>query len=148
MGINHDLFSSGAAAFNALAAGSVVNAVAGGTGAPVFAGRHNNHALVAIGTFGNDGTLLAYGHNSSVGGGTAVLGSLVFGSGNYSAAAIDITSDALLALGTAYAYVSGQIRIPAGGTFGGALALISYNARSAGSTPAANGIGALGTFYG
>lgn len=147
MGINHDLLSSGAAAFTTLAQGSVVNTTAGGTGAPVFAANHTNHAIIAVGTFGNTGTIFAYGHTAANGGGTVVLGSIRFGSGNFSAAGFDVTSDTLLNLGTAYAYVSGQLRVDSGGTFSGALFVLSYNARTAGTTPLANGIGAVGSSY-
>lgn len=147
MPLYHDLFSSGAAAISARAHGSFVNATYGGTGAPVFAGRHANHAVLVTGSFGNTGTIFAYAHSASDGGGTTAIGSIVFGSGNFSAAAFDITTDTLLTIGTGYAWVSGQVKVDSGGTVAGALSIISYNARTAGTTPAANGIGALGTSY-
>ncbi len=147
MPLYHDLLSSGVVAFSARASGSVVNTTVGGTGNPVFAGNHANHAIVALGTFGNTGTVFVYGHTSSAGNGTTALGSVIFGSGNFSAVGFDVTSDTLLALGTAYAWLSAQLKVDAGGTFGGALAIMSYNSRNAGTTPTANGIGALGSSY-
>jgi hypothetical protein len=125
--------------------GSAINTFAGGTGAPVFAGDHANHAIQFVGTIGNTGTLWAYGHTSSAGNGTTVLGSAPFGSSNLPAVIYDVKSDALLRLGTAYTYLSGGVTVDAGGTLTGALFVRSYNPRTAGTVPAALGYAAVGT---
>lgn len=136
------------ARFTTLASGSFVNAVVGGTGAPAFAGDYEYHTAIFNGTIGNTGTLIVYGHTTSTGGGTAVLGSVVFGSGNASAVAFEIASPVLTGLGTDYQYVSAQLSIPAGGTLGGALSIISTMPSSAGGTGVAyNNLAALGTLY-
>lgn len=147
MGLNHDLFSSGAVTFSTRAQGTFINQTAGGTGAPVYAGGHDYHAVAFVGTFGNTGTLFAYGHTASTGDGTTALGSIIFGSSNFSAAAFDLRTDTLSGLGTAYQYLSGQVKVDSGGTVNGALVIISYGARSAGTSPAACGIGAVGSSY-
>jgi len=151
VGINHDIFSSGGVAFTTTASGTFINETAGGTGAPVFAGNHDYHAAAFFGTLGNNGSVVVYGHFNSTGGGTTTLGSVSAGSAN-GIAAFDFRTDALLALGTVgagtyFTHYSAQIVVPAGGTWRGALVLVDYNARTAGTTPAAVGISALGTRY-
>lgn len=147
MGINHDIFSSGAVNFSSRAMGTFINGASGGTGNPITAANHAYHAAVFFGTMANVGTLIVYGHTASTGDGTAVLGSIVSGSSNGQAVAFDFKADTLLNLGTAYTWYSAQVAVEAGGTWRGALVLMDYNSRSAGTTPAANGISALGTLY-
>lgn len=147
MGLNHDLFSSGAVTFTTAASGTFINGVSGGTGAPVFAGDHAYHAAAFFGTLANNGTIIVYGHTASTGDGTAVLGSVVAGSANGAVAAYDFKTDTLLGLGTAYSHYSAQISVESGGTWRGALVLIDYNSRTQGTTPTAAGIAALGTKY-
>lgn len=146
MGPNHDLFSSGAAKWTVTASGTFINGIAGGTGAPVYAGNHEYHAVAFMGTIANDGTIVVYGHTASTGDGTAQLGSVAVGSGN-GIAAFDFKADTLLGLGTSYVYYSALAHVPSGGTWRGALVLIDYNALNAGTTPAANGVSTLGTLY-
>lgn len=147
MGLNHDLFSSGAVTFKTTASGTFINETAGGTGAPAYAGNHDYHAAVFVGTMANVGTLFVYGHTAPTGDGTTALGSIAFGSNNGAVAAFDFRTDVLTGLGTAYAYWSAQVKVQSGGTFAGALLLVDYNARSSGTSPAAVGVGALGTLY-
>jgi hypothetical protein len=114
-----------------LAGGSFVNTTAGGTGAPVFAGDYSYHAIVFTGTIGNVGTLFAYAHTTATGGGTTAIGSIVFGSSNVGAVIYEVATPVLTGIGTLYQFISGQIKVEAGGTLGGGLAVISTNPVSA-----------------
>jgi hypothetical protein len=114
-----------------LAGGSFVNVTAGGTGAPVFAGDYSYHAIVFAGTIGNVGTLFAYAHTTATGGGTTAIGSIVFGSSNVGAIIYEVSTNTLTGIGTNYQFISGQIKVEAGGTLGGGLAVISTNPVSA-----------------
>lgn len=114
-----------------LAGGSFVNTTAGGTGAPVFAGDYSYHAIVFAGTVGNVGTLFAYAHTTATGGGTTAIGSIVFGSSNVGAIIYEVSTNTLTGIGTNYQFISGQIKVEAGGTLGGGLAVISTNPVSA-----------------
>jgi hypothetical protein len=127
------------------ALGSTINTFAGGTGAPVYAGDHEYHAIIFAGTIGNVGTLWAYGHTGAAGEGTTVLGSIAFGSTNSAAVVYEVKSDTLTGLGTNYTYLSGGVTVQSGGTLTGALFILSTWPRSAGTTPAANGYSAVGT---
>lgn len=125
--------------------GSAINVFAGGTGAPVYAGDYEYHAILFVGTVGNVGTLWAYAHTNSSGGGTTVIGSVPFGSTDSPALVYEVKSDTLTAIGTAYTHISGGITVQSGGTLTGALFVLSHQPRSAGTTPAANGYAAVGT---
>lgn len=125
--------------------GSAIALTAGGTGAPVFAGDYEYHAAIFAGTIGNTGTLFVFGHTDSTGSGTTALGSVIFGSTNAAAVVFEVKSDTLTTIGTAYNYLSTQAKVDSGGTFTGALFILSSWPRSAGTTPAANGWAAVGT---
>jgi hypothetical protein len=139
----HTLFENSRTTF--LAGGSFVNATYGGTGAPAYAGDYEYLAVKFEGTVGNTGTLYAYAHNTSAGGGTTVIGSVIFGSSNSPGVIFEVKANTLSAIGTDYAYVSGQIKVDASGTLGGGLSIISTWPKSSGTTPAATGWGAVGT---
>lgn len=141
--MSHTLFEN--SRIKALAGGSFVNATYGGTGAPVSAADYEYHAIIVSGTLGNTGTIFAYAHTASTGDGTTVIGSIAFGSSSAGQAVFEVKSDVLTAIGTAYTHISGQVRVDAGGTVGGALFVMSTQPRSAGTTPAANGYSAVGT---
>lgn len=138
-----NLYASSRVVFQA--AGSFVNSTYGGTGAPAYAGDYEYHEVAFVGSAGNTGTLWAYAHTNSSGGGTTVIGSVVFGSSNAPAVTMSVKSDTLTAIGTAYTYLSGQIRVDSGGTCAGALVVLSTWPRTEGTTAAANGWGAVGT---
>ncbi len=145
----HDYFSSGALTFNLRAhmTNGTTGTPYGGTGAPVFAGDHAYHAALFTGTTtGAAGSIVVYGHTASTGDGTAILGSVVFAA-DQKYIAFDLDGDTLTGLGTAYSYISAQVLVATAGTAVGDLTILSYNPRSAGTTPAACGIDALGTLY-
>jgi hypothetical protein len=147
----HDFFSSGAVAISQRHdSGTFAPGAVGGTGNPVFAGNHNYHAAIFIGTLSGAaavGSMIVYGHTSSTGDGTTALGTLALTAGT-GAAVFDFKTDTLLGLGTAYTYISAQLLIATGSVdCRGALFIESYDPRSAGTTPAANGIRSLGTLY-
>lgn len=139
----HTLFENSRVAFQA--GGSFVNAVYAGTGTPVSAADYEYHAVAVVGTIGNVGTLFAFAHKNSSGGGTTPIGSVIFGSSNSPGVVYEVKSDTLTALGTDYTHISGQLKVEAGGTVAGVLQILSTWPRSAGTTPAANGWGAVGT---
>jgi hypothetical protein len=139
----HTLFENSRTVFQA--GGSFVNATYSGTGAPAYAADYEYHAIKFEGTVGNTGTLWAYGHRTSTGGGTTVIGSVIFGSSNAPGVIFEVKADTLTALGTDFVYLSGQMRVDSGGTLAGALTVLSTWPKSAGTTPAANGWGAVGT---
>ncbi len=139
----HTLFENSRVTFQV--GGSIVNTTLGGTGAPAYAADYEYHAIMFNGTVGNTGTLWAYAHTNSSGAGTTVIGSVIFGSSTAPAVAFEVKSDTLTAIGSDFTYVSGQIRVDSGGTLGGALSIISTWPKSAGTTPLANGYGAVGT---
>ena len=139
----HTLFENSRTVFQA--GGSFVGATYSGTGAPAYAADYEYHAIKFEGSVGNTGTLFAYAHNASNGGGTTLIGSVIFGSSNNPGVIFEVKADTLSNYGTAYNYVSGQLKVDAGGTLAGVLSVLSTWPKTAGTTPAANGWGAVGT---
>lgn len=147
----HDLFSSGAVAISQRHdSGTFAPGAVGGTGNPVFAGNHAYHAAVFIGTLSGAnacGSMILYGHTASTGDGTTAIGTLAMTAGT-GAVVYDIKADQLLTAGTAYTHLSAQVIIPTGSVdCRGALFIMSYGPRTAGTTPSAAGIRTLGTAY-
>jgi hypothetical protein len=94
---------------------------------------------------------LVFGHFNASGGGTSLLGTTIVGSAQQFAV-FDLKTDTLTALGTVgvgtyYTHISAQVTTVTGGTITGTLAILSYHPRSAGTTPAAAGVNAIGTRY-
>jgi len=147
---HHDLFTSGYLALSnrrtdAGAAGAIYTSAAGGTTAPVFAGQHEYHAAVFLGSVSAAGTLTVFKHTDGAGANAAVHGSVVYTGGTL-AVVYEVKSDTLGAVsGTPYTHVSCQFAMASGGSAFGALTILSYRPRSTGGAPATNGIGALGT---
>ena len=150
----HDFFSGGNVAIThrALITNGTTGVPYGGTGDPVFAGAHAYHAALFQGTWGDAaGTLFVYGHFNSSGGGTSLLGTTIIGTAQKNVV-FDFKTDALTGLGTVnngtyYNWISAQVTPVTAGTVRGNLSILSYHPRSAGTTPLAAGIDALGTRY-
>ena len=133
-----------------LAAGTFINAGAmGGTaGGVVSAADYEYHAVVFFGTFANNGTVNVYACENSAGSSPRQIASLPVGSGNGQGVGIDIKSDFLgtfSASGTNYAWLTAAGTVESGGTWRGALAIISQWPRTAGTTTTANGLLAYGS---
>lgn len=132
-----------------LAAGTFVGANFGGTaGGVVSAADYEYHAVAFLGTFANNGTINVYACENSAGSSPRVFATLNVGSGNGQYAGIDVKSDYLgtfAASGTSYAFLSAAGTVESGGTWRGALTIISQWPRTAGTTPAALGALAYGS---
>ena len=116
------------------AAGTIVNGAAGGTvnGAPLNYGEY--HSVIYSGTFANNGTLNVYAMTNSAGSNPIIIKSLPIGSNTSAAIAVDVKTSALgsasIALGTTYTHLGAYGTVESGGTWRGALFIISTNLRS------------------
>ena len=130
------------------AAGTLINGAAGGTinGAPL--GEFEYHSVVYAGTFANNGTLNVYACTNSAGSNPAIIRSLPIGSNGSAAIAVDVKSSAMgsltAALGTPYTHIGAYGTVESGGTWRGALFIISTHARIA--PPGTTGLAAYGTY--
>lgn len=128
------------ALFTTLASGTFINGNFGGTAAGVVAaGQHEQHLVVFFGTLANHGTINAY---ACLAGGSSpgVVATLNVGSANGAGAAVMVKSDVIGAHGSTHLAAAGTVE--AGGTWRGALVIISHQSRSAGS---AQGLAAIGS---
>jgi hypothetical protein len=146
----HNLF--GNTRIVTIAAGTFINTSAvGGTHLGVAPlGEYEYHSVVFAGTFANNGTINAYAVANSAGSSPRLIASLAIGSGDGQAAVIDIKSDVIAgtfaATGTNYSHLAAIGTVESGGTWRGALQILSTWPRSSGTTsPAALGILAYGT---
>jgi len=142
----HDLFSSGNVNVRAIASGTFLNTETNGTAAAYPAFNHEYHAAVFVGSIGNDGTILVFAADGATPVGTALVGTVNVGSSN-GLGVFEFKTDTLTSLGTQYTHWTAQIKVNAGGTWRGGLLLLDHAPRTAGTTPAANGIASLGTLY-
>lgn len=128
------------ALFTTLASGTFINGNFGGTVAGVVAAGVAEYHLVAFfGTLANNGTINAYACNAG-GSSPAVIATLNVGSANGAGAGISVKSDVIGGLGSTHLAASGTVE--SGGTWRGALVIISSTQRSAGS---AQGFAAIGS---
>lgn len=128
---------------------------AGGTIMGVVpAGLYQQHLVVFLGTFANNGTINVYGCTNSGGSNPTVLSTLNIGSGNATYgmgwAGIMVNSDALNGLqggtlqsGTQFTHLAAAGTVESGGTWRGALAIISTQPRN--SPPGTSNAVALGS---
>lgn len=129
------------------AAGTIVGAAAGGTvnGAPMA--EYEYHSVVYAGTFANNGTLNVYAATDATGANPRLVSSLPVGSNTSAAIAVDVKSSAFGSLassvGTQYTHLGAYGTVESGGTWRGALFIISTNARVA--PPGTTGLAAYGT---
>ena len=142
----HDLFSSGNVNVRSIASGTFLNTETNGTAAAYPAFNHEYHAAVFVGSIGNDGTILVFAADGATPVGTALVGTVNVGSSN-GLGVFEFKTDTLTSLGTQYTHWTAQIKVNAGGTWRGGLLLLDHAPRTAGTTPAANGIASLGTLY-
>lgn len=142
----HNLFEN--ARITTLAGGTFINGNFGGTGGGVVsAADYEYHSVVFAGTVANTGTVNVYACANGAGSSPRVISTLTVGSGDGNIA-IDVKSDALgtyLLTGTNYAWLSAAGTVDSGGTWRGALSIISTWPRSAGTSTVATGLLAYGT---
>jgi hypothetical protein len=149
--MSHELFGNGNARLVTVAAGTfVATSAVGGTHLGVAPlGEYEYHTILFSGTFANHGTINAYAVENTAGSSPRLIASLPVGSGNGQGAAIEIKSDfvagTLTATGTNYPYLAAIGTVESGGTWRGALQIISTWPRSAGTTTPAIGLLAYGT---
>lgn len=130
------------------AAGTIVNGAAGGTtnGAPL--GEFEYHSVFYAGTFANNGTLNVYAMTNSAGSNPVIIRSMPIGSNGSAGLVVDVKSSAMgslsAALGTQYTHLGAFGTVESGGTWRGALGIISYHARVA--PPGTTGLAAYGTY--
>lgn len=120
-----------------LSSGTFINQLTiGGTIAGVvFAGDHEYHMGVFVGTCSNNGTLAMWGCTNSGGSNPTLIQAMTFGSGN-GVPAIEIKSDVLTSLiaGTVCTHIAVSGTVESGGTWRGALALLSTWPRTRGGS--------------
>jgi len=120
-----------------LSSGTFVNQLTiGGTAAGViYAGDFEYHMGVFVGTIANNGTLAVWGCTNSGGSNPSLLQSMTFGSGS-GVPAIEFKASALssLAAGTAWPYFTVSGTVENGGTWRGALAVLSTWPRNYGGS--------------
>lgn len=111
---------------NQLTVGGTINGV-------VFAGDYEYHMGIFVGTVGNVGTLNMYGCTNGGGSSPSLIQSLSFGSGS-GVPAIEIKADVLSTLGTQYTHLTVAGTVESGGTWRGALAILSTWPRNYGGS--------------
>lgn len=113
---------------NQLTVGGTINGV-------VFAGDYEYHMAVFVGTVGNVGTMAVWGCTNSGGSNPVLVQSMSFGSGS-GVPAIEIKTDTLsgLAAGTQFTHITASGTVEAGGTWRGALAILSTWPRNYGGS--------------
>lgn len=114
---------------NVLSSGTFINQLTiGGTAAGVVDARdHEYHLAAFFGTIANNGTLAVWGCTNSAGSSPQLIQSVLFGSGA-GVPAIEIKSDVLSSLnqpGSTYTHITASGTVESGGTWRGALAIIS-----------------------
>lgn len=115
------------------AAGTLINGATGGTTNGAELGQFEYHSVIFAGTFANNGTINVYGCTNSAGSNPAIVRSLPLGSNNNDWACIDVKSSAFgslsSALGTQYTHLGAYGTVESGGTWRGALFILSTNPR-------------------
>lgn len=128
--------------------GTIINGANGGTVNGATLGEFEYHSVVFAGTFANNGTLNVYACTSASGSNPFIIRSLPIGSNNSAAIAVDVKSSALGSLnagqGSVYTHLGALGTVEAGGTWRGALFIISTHARVA--PPGTTGLAAYGTY--
>lgn len=141
------------ALFTTVGAGTFISGqnVGGTLVGVVNAGLYEQHLVAFFGTLGNTGTINVYGCTNSGGSSPNVLSTLVVGSAggtnSLGAAGIMVKSDTLTGLqggtlGTAFTHLAAAGTVDSGGTWRGALVIISTQPRTGGT---AGGFSAIGS---
>ena len=113
---------------NQLTIGGTINGV-------IFAGDYEYHMAAFFGTIANNGTMSVWGCTNSGGSNPVLVQSITFGSGS-GIPAIEFKADVLssLAAGTQFPYFTASGTVESGGTWRGALAVVSTWPRNYGGS--------------
>lgn len=123
-----------AARITYFSAGTIINGASGGTTNGAELGKFEYHSAIYAGSFANNGTINVYACTSSSGSNPFIISTLKLGSSDSDWACIDIKSSALGSLnagqGSTYTHLGAYGTVESGGTWRGALFIISYNPRT------------------
>lgn len=129
-------------------AGSIINGAAGGTTNGAELGKFEYHSVIYAGTFANNGTLNVYACTSSSGSNPFIISTLKVGSNDNPWICVDVKSSALGSLnagqGSTYTHLGAYATVESGGTWRGALFILSTNPRT--EVPGTTGLGSYGTY--
>lgn len=130
------------------AVGTIANAAVGGTVNGAELGKFEYHTVAFVGTFQNNGTINVYAATSSSGSNPVIISTLKLGSSDSPWAAIDVKSSALGSLnagqGSTYTHLGAYGTVESGGTWRGALFILSYNPRV--EVPGTTGLNGYGSY--
>ena len=140
----HTLFEN--ARLLTLASGTFINGATGGTANGMPTGEFQYHSVVFAGTFANNGTINVYACTNAGGSTPTIIRTLNIGSADGQGAAIDINSNALneISPGTQFTHLGAYGTVESGGTWRGALFILSTGARVA--PPGTTGLAAYGSY--
>ena len=126
-------------------AGTIVNTTVDGTAqGTISVADYEYHTFSYVGSIANTGTVFLYA--LGVGATNLNIGSFIVGSINANSFAWEVKADAFQsAAGTLYNTLGATVKVDSGGTWRGAAAWYSHQARSAGTAPLALGWGSVGT---
>lgn len=134
-------------AFNT-AAGTIINGAAGGTTNGAELGQFEYHSVIYAGTFANNGTINVYACTSASGSNPFIISTLNVGSSDSDWACVDVKSSALGSLnagqGSTYTHLGAYGTVESGGTWRGALFILSSNSRV--QPPGTTGLAAYGSY--
>lgn len=115
-------------------AGTIINGASGGTTNGAELGKFEYHSVMYVGTFANNGTINVYACTSSSGSNPFIISTLKLGSSDNDWACIDVKSSALgslnIAQGSTYTHLGAYGTVESGGTWRGALFILSTSPRS------------------
>lgn len=126
-----------------LGAGTFINGATGGTVNGAELGKFEYHSVAFVGTMANNGTLNVYACTSASGSNPFIISTLKLGSSDNTWACIDVKSSALGSLnagqGSTYTHLGAYGTVESGGTWRGALFILSTNPRQ--EIPGTTGLG-------
>jgi hypothetical protein len=131
--------------------GTFINGATGGTVNGAELGKFEYHSVIFAGTFANNGTINVYAATSASGSSPQIIRSLALGSSDNPWACIDVKSSAMGSLnsaqGSTYTHLGVYGTVESGGTWRGALFILSTSPRQ--QVPGTTGLGtsAGGTSY-
>ena len=129
-------------------AGTFINGATGGTTNGAELGKFEYHSVAFVGTFANNGTINVYACTSSSGSNPFIVSTLKLGSSDNTWACLDVKSSALGSLnsgqGSTYTHLGVYGTVESGGTWRGALFIMSTSPRT--EVPGTTGLGT--SYYG
>ena len=128
--------------------GTFINGATGGTVNGAELGKFEYHSVCFVGTFANNGTINVYACTGSNGSNPQIIRTLNLGSSDNTWACIDVKSSAMGSLnagqGSTYTHLGVYGTVESGGTWRGALFILSTSPRT--EVPGTTGLGT--SYYG